>query len=135
MNSLLGSPLVNLATSNDQIPDIEQQIRVVEERCRDNWNSLPFQKMSKILKIHIVLNSVKISHFFPTKGGISDYLSPKNIISVGTLDYKITYVFSYYSTARCTRKKIHIIVRFKEPRELFSLFPAGIYNADTCSWL
>ena len=38
--------------------------------------------------IHIVLNAVKMLNFFPTKGGISDTLSPKTIMSGETLDYK-----------------------------------------------
>jgi hypothetical protein len=38
--------------------------------------------------IHIVLNAVKMLNFFPMKGGISDTLSPKTIMSGETLDYK-----------------------------------------------
>jgi hypothetical protein len=40
------------------------------------------------MTIHIVLNVVKLLIFFPTKGGVSDTLSPKTIISGETLDYK-----------------------------------------------
>jgi hypothetical protein len=38
--------------------------------------------------IHIVLNAVKMLNFFPMKGGISDTLSPKTIMSGESLDYK-----------------------------------------------
>jgi hypothetical protein len=38
--------------------------------------------------MHIVLNAVKMLNFFPTKGGISNTLSPKTIMSGETLDYK-----------------------------------------------
>jgi hypothetical protein len=38
--------------------------------------------------IHIVLNAVKMPNFFPTKGGISNTLSPTTIMSGETLDYK-----------------------------------------------
>jgi hypothetical protein len=40
------------------------------------------------MTIHIVLNVVKLLNFFPTKGGVSDTLSPKTIMSGETLDYK-----------------------------------------------
>jgi hypothetical protein len=40
------------------------------------------------MTIHIVLNVVKLLIFFPTKGGVSDTLSPKTIMSGETLDYK-----------------------------------------------
>jgi hypothetical protein len=38
--------------------------------------------------IHIVLNVVKMLNYFPTKGGMSDTLSPKIIMSGENLDYK-----------------------------------------------
>jgi hypothetical protein len=40
------------------------------------------------MTIHIVLNVVKLLIFFSTKGGVSDTLSPKTIMSGKTLDYK-----------------------------------------------
>jgi hypothetical protein len=40
------------------------------------------------MTIHIVLNVVKLLNFFPTKGGVSDTLSPKTIISGETLYFK-----------------------------------------------
>jgi hypothetical protein len=40
------------------------------------------------MTIHIVLNVVKLLIFFPTKGGVSDTLFPKTIMSGETLDYK-----------------------------------------------
>jgi hypothetical protein len=40
------------------------------------------------MTIHIVLNVVKLLNFFPTKGGVSDTLSPKTIMSGETLDFK-----------------------------------------------
>jgi hypothetical protein len=40
------------------------------------------------MTIHIVLNVVKLLIFFPSKGGVSDTLSPKTVMSGETLDYK-----------------------------------------------
>jgi hypothetical protein len=40
------------------------------------------------MTIHIVLNVVKLLIFFPTKGRVSDTLSPKTIMSGEKLDYK-----------------------------------------------
>ena len=88
MYSLPGAPLVNLSSANEHVPDIKLQIRVVKEQCRATQHSLSLQWMSNLLTTHIVLNSVKMINFFPTKGGISDNLSPKTIMSGKTLDYK-----------------------------------------------
>jgi hypothetical protein len=38
--------------------------------------------------IHIVLNAIKMLNFFPTKGEISNTLSPKTIMSGETFNYK-----------------------------------------------
>ena len=88
IESLPGGPFVNLASSNEHVPEIERRIRVVKERCRATRHSLPFPRIPKLLTIHIVLNAVKLLNFFPTKGGVSDTISPKTIMSGETLDYK-----------------------------------------------
>jgi hypothetical protein len=88
IESMPGGPMVNLASANEHIPEIERIIRVVKERCRATRHSLPFERIPKLVTIHIVLNVVKLIIFFPTKGGVSDTLSPKTIMSGETLDFK-----------------------------------------------
>ncbi len=88
IESLQGGPMVNLASPNEHVPKIERWIRVVKEWSWAARHSLPFQHIPKLLMIHIVLNAVKMLNFFPTKGGISDTLIPKTIMSGETLDYK-----------------------------------------------
>jgi hypothetical protein len=83
-----GGPILNLASTNQHVPEIERRIRVVKECCRATRHSLPFERIPKLLTIHIVLNAVKLLNFFPTKGGISDTYSPKTILPGETLDYK-----------------------------------------------
>jgi hypothetical protein len=51
---------LNLAITNEHVPEIERRIRVVKERCRANRHSLPFQWLPKPLTIDIVLNAVKL---------------------------------------------------------------------------
>jgi hypothetical protein len=88
IESMPGGPMVNLASANEHVPEIERRIRVVKERCRASRHDLPFQRIPKLLLIHIVLNSVKMLNFFPTKGGVSDNISPKTIMSGEVLDYR-----------------------------------------------
>jgi hypothetical protein len=88
IEAIPGAHMVNLASANEHVPEIERRIRVVKERCRTTQHSLPFHTIPKIMTIHIVLNVVKLLIFFPTKGGFSDTLSPKTIMSGETLDYK-----------------------------------------------
>ena len=86
--SLPGGPMINLESANEHVPEIELKIRVVKEICRADQHGLPFQRIPKLLNIHIVFQTVKLFNFFPTKGGIFDTLSPKTIMSGEILDYK-----------------------------------------------
>jgi hypothetical protein len=88
IESMPGGPMVNLASANKHVPEIERRIRVVKERCRSSRHNLPFQRIPKLLTIRIVFNSVRMLNFFPMKGGISENLSPKTIMSGEVLDYK-----------------------------------------------
>jgi hypothetical protein len=88
IEAMPGGTMVNLASANNHVPEIERRIRVVNERCRATQHSLLFHTIPKLMKIHIVLNVSKLLNFFPTKGGVTDTLSPKTIMSVETLDYK-----------------------------------------------
>jgi hypothetical protein len=83
-----GGIMVNLASANDHVPEIERRIRVVKERCRATRHSLPFERIPKIMTIHIVLNVAKLLKKKSIKGGVSETLSPKTIMSGETLDYK-----------------------------------------------
>jgi hypothetical protein len=88
IEAIPGGPHVNLASKNEHVPEIEWRIHVVKERVRATRHGLPFSRIPKLLAIHIVLNSIKILNCFPMKGGISDTLSPRAIMSGETLDYK-----------------------------------------------
>jgi hypothetical protein len=60
----------------------------VKERCRATRHSLPYERIPKLTTINIVLNVVKLLNLPPTKGGVSDTLSHKTIMSGETLDLK-----------------------------------------------
>ena len=80
--------MINLASANEHVPEIERKIRVVKEGCQAARHGLPFQRIPKLLTVQIVFHTLKLLHFFPTKGVISDTLIPKTIISGEILDLK-----------------------------------------------
>jgi hypothetical protein len=86
--SMPSGPAVNLASSNEHVSEIERRIRVVKERCRATRHNLPFTRIPKLLTIHVVTNAVMLLNSFPTKGGVSDTLSLKTILTGESLDYK-----------------------------------------------
>jgi hypothetical protein len=120
-----GGPMVNLASANEHATEIERRIRVVKERCRATWHSLPFHTIPKLMTIHIVLNVVKLLNFLPTKGGVSDTLSPNTIISSETLDYTkhmSLHIGQYYQVHKEDNHRNSQIARTKGA---ISLGPSG----------
>jgi hypothetical protein len=88
IQSMPGGPRVNLTSASEHIPEIKQRIRVVKERLCLSRHSLPFNRIPRLLTIHIVFIAVKLLNHFPPKGGISETVSPKTIMTGETLDYK-----------------------------------------------
>ncbi len=137
IESLPGGPMVNLASPNEHVPEIERRIRVVKEWSRAARHSLPFQCIPKLLMIHIVLNAVKMLNFFPTKGRISDTLSPKTIMSGETLDYmkhlslQVGQYCQVYEEDTPNQKSKYV----QELRVPFCLDQVVISKEDTSSWL
>jgi hypothetical protein len=66
-------PTLNLASANEHVPEIELKIRVVKERTRALRHSLPFNRLPRMMTIHMVLNVVKLLTYFPTKVGFSSH--------------------------------------------------------------
>jgi hypothetical protein len=71
-----GGPRVNLASGSEHAPEIERRIKVVKERVRSTRQSLPFTKVPQTFN-HV-----------PPKGGMSDTISPKTVMTGETLHCK-----------------------------------------------
>jgi hypothetical protein len=69
IEAIPGGPMVNLASANEHVPEIERRIRAVKERCQATQHSLPFHTIPKLMTIHIVLNVVKLLIFCSNEGG------------------------------------------------------------------
>jgi hypothetical protein len=88
IQAMPGGPKVNLTSADEHVPKIERRIRVVKERARSSRHSLPFNRLPRLLTIYIVFKAVKLLNYFPPKGGISDIISPRTIMTGETLNYK-----------------------------------------------
>ena len=116
--SLPGGFMINLASANKHVPDIEWKIRVVKERCQAARHGLPFQKITKLLTIHIVFQTVKLLNFFPAKGGISDTSCPARYSTT-----RNNWVSRLDNTVRCMMKMLLTIVRTWKQKAPFHLVP------------
>ena len=89
LQALPNGPKVNLTSANEHVPEAERRIWVVKERVRSIRHSLPFTRVPPLMVINMVLQSAKLLNHFPAKGGISDTISPKTLMTgTTTLNYK-----------------------------------------------
>ena len=83
----LGLQLQTVA-ADAHVPKIERQIRVIKERVRATRHTLPFKVLPLLMLVELVYHSVMWLNAFPPKGGVSEILSPRTIITGMTLDAK-----------------------------------------------
>ena len=88
IESIPGGPSVNLTSANEHVPEIERRIRVVNERVRATRHSMPYRRLPTLVIISMVLFCTKVINIFLSKGGVSDTISPKTIMSGETLCFK-----------------------------------------------
>jgi hypothetical protein len=84
--ALLGVNL-NVASSNEHVPEIERHIRTVKERVRCVYNTLPFKTLPDRLIIELVYYATFWLNSFPPNDGISKKDCPRVIITGIRIDY------------------------------------------------
>jgi hypothetical protein len=79
---------LNTTARDEHVGPIERYIRTIKERTRSIFNVLPFRRMPNQLIIEMVKASVFWWNSFPGNSGISDTMSPREIVLRQTIDYK-----------------------------------------------
>ena len=79
--------MLNTASNDEHVPEIERQICTVKERTRAIYCTLPFQKMPRRLIIEMVYAANYWLNMFPRQGGISKTLSPRALLTGQTWSY------------------------------------------------
>jgi hypothetical protein len=78
---------MNYANPQEHVPEAERNNRVIKERFCAAFHCLPLKMIPKIMVKFLTMESVKKQNFFPPKGGISPYYSPRMILHQQSLDY------------------------------------------------
>jgi hypothetical protein len=71
---------INTNAAKEHVPEIECRIRLIKERGRGILNTLPFKKMPQLILIELVYHVVLWLNAFPSRSGISETLSPREIV-------------------------------------------------------
>ena len=79
---------LNETSRDEHVRNIKRYIRMVKERMRAIYNTLPFQKIPARLIIEMAKTAVFWLNGFPAAGGASQDLRPRTILTGQQVDYK-----------------------------------------------
>ena len=72
--------ILHIFAANEHCAIAERSIRTIKETCRSICHSTPFRKVIKHMIYSLVETAIHWLNAFPTKGGVSDQLSPAGIV-------------------------------------------------------
>ncbi len=78
---------VNTTAAKEHVPEVERRIQLIKERGRGILNTLPFKKMPQIMLIELIYHVVLWLNAFPTKSGVSETLSLREIVMRHKLNF------------------------------------------------
>ena len=87
LRNLVPTLAINTTAAKEHVPEIERKIRLIKERGRGILNTLPFKKMPRLMLIELVYHVVMWLNAFPAKSGVSETLSPREIVYRHKLDF------------------------------------------------
>jgi hypothetical protein len=105
IQSLLPTVECNTMAAKELVSEGEQTIQTVVERIRGLLATLPFSHVPKRMKIEFVNFVILWLNTFLVKLGISQTISPRELLMRWRLDCKKLFEYSQASTVKCTMSK------------------------------
>ncbi|MGC8538241.1 MAG: hypothetical protein ACP5MZ_04685, partial [Candidatus Micrarchaeia archaeon] len=78
---------MNYTTTDEQVPEAEQNNCTIAERIRCAYHNLPYKALPKVMLRYLAMVSTKQVYLLPAKGGVSPHLSPHVIMGGRTWDF------------------------------------------------
>ena len=78
---------LQLCAAQEHVPEIERSIRVIKERFRSMYHRLPYAALPRVM---IKIGAMEVARWlntFPPRNGISEFYSPRTIMSGKPIDY------------------------------------------------
>jgi hypothetical protein len=72
---------LNTMAARKHVGEVEQKIRVIKERARGTFNTLPYKKLPKLMVIELLHFCIMWMNSFPVKSGISKKWIPQELVS------------------------------------------------------
>ena len=92
---------LNCPSAQEHVPEAECNNHTIKERYCSHKQRLPFGGIPKVMIRYLVMESARKLNFFPSKGSVSQYFSPRAILHQVPLDYtkQFRYEFGQYVQA------------------------------------
>jgi hypothetical protein len=87
LRNLVPILVINTTAAKEHVPEVKRKIRLIKERGRGILNTLPFKKMPRLMLIELVYHVVLWLNAFPENSGVSETLSPREIVHRHKLDF------------------------------------------------
>ena len=88
MKELLLTKVCNTTAAKEHVAEAERKIRVVKERNRGVVNTLQFTYIPRRMNIELIYFVTLWLNVFPVKSGVSETLSPREILLLWRMDAK-----------------------------------------------
>ncbi len=88
LKPLMPSVECNTTAAKEHVSEAERTIRTLKERVRGLLNTLPFENLPRRMKIKFIYFMVLWMNAFPVKSGVSDKISPRELLLRWRLNYK-----------------------------------------------
>ncbi len=89
LRTMMPHVALNTMAACEHVGEVEQKIRVIKERARGTFSTLPYKKLPKLMGIELLHFCVMWMKSFPMKSGISKKWSPWELVSRHKLDAKL----------------------------------------------
>jgi hypothetical protein len=102
----------NICAPEDHVPEVERAIRTMKDTIRSTIHGMPYHRLPRTMVKELASMAARTLNSFPHQDGISDTLSPSNIVTGAPKpDYKTlplkfgTYVQVYDGTSSDTKSR------------------------------
>jgi hypothetical protein len=89
LRTMMPHVALNTTAAREHVGEVERKIRVIKERARGTFNTLPYKKLPKLMVIELLHFCIMWMNSFPMKSGISKKWSPWELVSQHKLDTKL----------------------------------------------
>ena len=72
LRSLMPRVALNTTAAREHVGEIERKIRVIKERARGTFNTMPYKKLPRVMVMELLHFCLMWMNSFPVKSGISE---------------------------------------------------------------